>query len=75
MQYLIHCPCGHALSRHGDEGCRGSRTSRCVCARSPADAFDALVRYLSERSALGDRDCPMPSEPARTVPPPAQPYG
>ncbi|HZO95655.1 MAG TPA: hypothetical protein VFB22_18040 [Candidatus Baltobacteraceae bacterium] len=63
MQYLIHCPCGHALSRHGDDGCRGSRSSRCVCARSPVDAFDALVRYLAERSALGDRDCPMPSEP------------
>jgi hypothetical protein len=73
MQYLIHCPCGHTVARHGDEGCTGSRASRCPCRRSPAGAFDALIRYLAERSSLGDRDCPMPAERRAVAFPPFPP--
>ncbi len=65
MQYLIHCPCGHTVARHRAAGCNGSRASRCTCTRTPDEAFEALLRYIAERSAHGDRDCPMPQETGR----------
>jgi len=39
MDFLISCPCGHTLERHGvHDGC-----GRCACANNRVAALDALI--------------------------------
>lgn len=42
MDYLIDCPCGHDLTRHGPSGCTG-RDSHCACTRSKLAALDGAI--------------------------------
>ena len=43
MKYLVMCPCGHALDRHGEYGCGGDGLNCCVCALGPERALDAAI--------------------------------
>jgi hypothetical protein len=43
MNYLVMCPCGHALDRHGEYGCGGDGLNRCSCALGAERALDAAI--------------------------------
>jgi hypothetical protein len=43
MDWLVLCPCGHALTSHDWEGCRGDRFAQCACVHSPQSALDAAI--------------------------------
>ncbi len=43
MKYLVFCPCGHSLDRHGDGGCDGEQRARCSCALDQRNALEAAI--------------------------------
>jgi hypothetical protein len=43
MNYLVACPCGHALDRHDDAGCRGGNGDPCACRNDAGFALDAAI--------------------------------
>ena len=68
MKYLVSCTCGHAMDRHGWEGCGGDGPGvRCRCRKDEAAALDAAIEHarrhpwdalapntLAERAGEGD---------------------
>jgi len=43
VKYLVFCPCGHSLERHGYEGCDGDGDRTCSCAHDSLAALDAAI--------------------------------
>ena len=43
MKYLVLCTCGHAIDRHGWEGCRPDERLPCRCRNDEASALEAAV--------------------------------
>jgi hypothetical protein len=43
MKYLVFCPCGHALDRHGSGGCSGEQRDPCSCPFDQRRALDAAI--------------------------------
>jgi hypothetical protein len=49
VDFLISCPCGHTLERHGvRDGC-----NRCTCSHNRVAALDALIDTLNRDSPSG----------------------
>ena len=46
MDYLVDCPCGHALGRHAASGCTGHG---CACTRPRWEALDAAIDAVSQQ--------------------------
>jgi hypothetical protein len=46
MKYLVYCTCGHAMDRHGPEGCSGEPPmDGCRCPNSETAALDAAIDH------------------------------
>lgn len=43
MDNLVLCPCGHSLTHHDYDGCRGDRLRSCSCPRDHHAALEAAV--------------------------------
>ena len=54
MMYLVHCPCGHALDRHNNDGCAGIGAGGCECRHSELEALDAAINAVASRDWGGD---------------------
>jgi hypothetical protein len=53
MDYLVHCGCGHDLSYHGEQGCKGLRGG-CRCRRTTLEALDSAIDIARVRPWSGD---------------------
>lgn len=51
MGYLVCCPCGHAIERHGKGGCRAEFGRRCNCRLSLRESLHAATPEVRVRSS------------------------
>ena len=56
MDYLVDCPCGHALGRHDVSGCAGPG---CTCERARWEALDAAIDTVAQRAWNDASDAPL----------------
>ena len=54
--YLIFCTCGHALDRHGPEGCGGEGNLACRCLNDHEGALESAI----ERARIHPWGTPQP---------------
>ena len=43
MNYLVLCPCLHAVDNHDAYGCKGEHLRHCECRLAPGDALEAAI--------------------------------
>ncbi len=57
MDYLVPCPCGHALAAHDDGGCSGERLRPCISRRDRAGALEGAILSVRTKAygPLADR--------------------
>ena len=51
LKYLVCCPCGHSVERHGGGGCAGDVESACGCRYDQDQAVDAAVAAVRADAA------------------------
>jgi len=67
MKYLVYCTCGHAMDRHGSQGCTGEPPILgCSCDNTETAALDAAIEH-ARRHPWDGYQLPDDPPPARSV--------
>lgn len=52
MNYLVNCPCGHSLEKHGHGGCAGARGLDCPCRADRTGALNQAIDRARSEAAI-----------------------